>query len=140
MAEPITAAVRLVVTPDPNKPGKFTARLDGTGEVVVHSSRQPLADAARELLLARGFDPVTPLTMRHEGSPHDSFRPLPIGKWAGWTYEERERDGIRCARWMPRRLHAERQKSGSEPRMPPKAHISEIRSYGEPAQHQGRAA
>ena len=53
-------------------------------------------DGARELL-ARGFDPATPLTMRMEGKTYDSFQPLPIGKWAGWTYAERERDRLSVA-------------------------------------------
>ena len=77
------AAIRLVVTPepDPEKAGRFAARLESTGEVIVASTRQPLVDGARELL-ARGFDPATPLTMRMEGKAYDSFQPLPIGQWA----------------------------------------------------------
>ena len=74
------AAIRLVVAP--KSAGRFTARLESTGEVIVEGTRQPLVDGARALL-ARGFDPATPLTMRHEGKGYDSFQPLPIGKWAG---------------------------------------------------------
>ena len=90
------AAIRLVVTPepDPEKAGRFAARLESTGEVIVASTRQPLVDGARELL-ARGFDPATPLTMRHEGKAYDSFQPLPIGKWAGWTYTRAREHALR---------------------------------------------
>jgi hypothetical protein len=114
---------RLLITPeaDAQKGGRFVGRLESTGELIVAGSRQPLVDGARELL-ARGFDPPTPLTMRHEGKAYDSFQPLPIGKWAGWTYEERDRDGLRCVRWIPRALHAGGQKSGSEPSEVPNPH------------------
>jgi hypothetical protein len=120
MVRPPLAAIRLVVTPetDPEKAGRFAARLESTGEVVVASTRQPLADGARELL-ARGFDPATPLTMRHEGKAYDSFQPLPIGQWAGWTYTEGENTPLRCVRWMPRPAVGEGQKSGAEPSVAP---------------------
>ena len=120
-------AIRLVVAPE--SAGKFTARLEGTGEVIVTGTRQPLVDGARALL-ARGFDPATPMTMRHEGKAYDSFQPLPIGQWAGWTYEERDRDGLRCVRWMPRALHAGGQKSGSEPLVAPEGRETEKRFHG----------
>ena len=138
------APIRLVVSPelDPEKAGRFAARLESTGEVIVASTRQPLVDGARELL-ARGFDPATPLTMRHDGKSCDSLQPLQISKWAKWTYEERERDGIRCARWMPRQLHAEGQKSGSEPLVVPEGPQTENRFHGggyfEPATLPGAA-
>lgn len=99
MPKPI-AAVRLIVIPDLQKAGRFTAHLEDTGDVIVSDSRQPLADGARELI-ARGFDPDAMLTMRHEGSRHDSFRPAPIRAWAKWTYQEGERRALSRARWMP---------------------------------------
>jgi hypothetical protein len=74
---------------------------------------QRLTVGARALP-AQGYDPGWPLTMRHEGAAHDSFRALPIGKWAGWTYVERDRDGLRCVHWIPRALHAGAPKSGAE--------------------------
>jgi hypothetical protein len=129
---PRPTAIRLVVTSE--AAGRwFTARLESTGELIVTSTRQPLVDGARELL-ARGFDPATPLTMRHEGNAYDSFHPLPIGKWAGWTYEERDRDGLRCVRWIPRALHAGGQKSGSEPLVAPEGRETENRFHGGPPQ------
>jgi hypothetical protein len=133
MNEPITAAVRLVASPeaDPQKAGRFTARLESRGEVIVASTRQPLVDGARELL-GRGFDPATPLTMRMEGKAYDSLQPMPIGNWAGWTYEESERDGLRCVRWRPRALHAGGQKSGSEPSVAPEGREMENRFHGGP--------
>jgi hypothetical protein len=115
--------IRLIISPeaDPQKAGRLTGRLESTGGVIVTNTRQPLVDGARELL-ARGFDRATPLTMRMEGKAYDSFQPLPIGKWAGWTYEERDRDGLRCARWIPRALHAGGQKSGVEEPAVPNPH------------------
>jgi hypothetical protein len=114
---------RLIVTPeaDRQKAGRFTARMESSGEDIVANTRQPLVDGARELL-ARGFDPGTPLTMRLEGKAYDSVRPLPIGHWAGWTYTEGETTHLRCARWMPRPAVGEGQKSGSEPSVVPNPH------------------
>jgi hypothetical protein len=114
-AQPSKEAVmeRLIVIPLESKPGRFSGRLESTGEVIVGSTKQPLADGARELL-ARGFDPAAPFTMRHERSAHDSFQPLPIGRWAGWTYEEGERTTLRQAPWMPFPAGAGTQKSTSE--------------------------
>jgi hypothetical protein len=105
--------IRLVVASEADSPGRFTARLESTGELIVASTRQPLVDGAR-VLLAQGFDPDTPLTMRHQGSAHDSFQPLPIGQWAGWTYEESGTKPLRRVRWMPFPTAAGRQKAGVE--------------------------
>ena len=116
MVESPLVATRLVVTPehDPEKAGRFAARLESTGEVVVASTRQPLVDGARELL-ARGFDPAALLTMRMGAKPYDSFQPLPIGQWAKWTYKEREKSGLAVERWMPFAVPRSGQKSGIEP-------------------------
>jgi hypothetical protein len=112
---------RLIVIPLEGKPGRFSFRLESTGEVIVSNTRQPLVDGARELL-ARGFDPATLLTMRHEGKAYDSFQPLPIGKWGGWTYTEGETTPLRCAHWMPRPVVGEGQKSGVEAPLVPNPH------------------
>jgi hypothetical protein len=110
----------LLVTPeaDPQKAGRFTGRPESTGEVIVANTRQPLVDGARELL-ARGFDPGTPLTMRHEGKTYDSFQPLPIGQWAKWSYAEGEKTPLQRQRWKPREMPIaacpEEQKSGLGP-------------------------
>jgi hypothetical protein len=127
---PHSQALRLVASPAA-KAGRFSARLE-SGEVIVASTRQPLVDGARALL-ALGFDPATPLTMRHHGKAFDSFRPLPIGQWAGWTFEENDRDGLRCVRWRPRALHAEGQKSGSEASLVPEGQVTGNRFHGVPA-------
>jgi hypothetical protein len=82
-------------------------------EAVVTGSAQPLADGARELL-AHGFDPAALLTMRMEGKTYDSFAPLPIGTWAGWTCTEGETTSLRCARWVPRPAVGKGQKSTSK--------------------------
>jgi hypothetical protein len=108
---------RLVVVPKPvtdlrpNRPARFLARLESSGEIVVLSHR-PLVDGARALL-ERGADPTTLMTMRHVGNAFDSFRPAPIGVWAGLTYDESDRDGLKRRRWMPRQLQEEAQKSTS---------------------------
>jgi hypothetical protein len=94
--------IRLILTPEPvptdthPAPLRFEATLDGAHVVTSH---QPLADGAR-VLLARGWHPDTPVTIRHAGSVHDSFAPRPIGEWARWTYT----DGRRLLRqeWRPR--------------------------------------
>src|SRR5262252_2099245 len=115
---------RLIVSPgtDPQKAGKFTACLESIGEAIVRGSRQPLVDGARELL-ARGYDPATPLTMQHQGSTTcDSFKAAPIGEWAKWTYTEGETSPLRKARWMPRAAVGEGQKSGVWPAAGPEGH------------------
>ena len=132
MANVVT--IRLLVAPD--SAGRFTAGLESTGEVIVASTRQPLVDGARELL-ARGFDPSTPLTMRHEGKHYDSFQPLPIGKWAGWTYEESGTKPLRRVRWMPFPTAAGTQKSGSEPLVVPEGRETENRLHGGAPQQPG---
>ena len=131
------AAIRLVVTPepDPEKAGRFVARLESTGEVIVASTRQPLVDGARELL-ARGFDPAALLTMRLEGKVYDSFQPLPIGEWAKWTYKEREKGGLAVERWMPFAVPRSGQKSGSEPLVAPEGQETENRFHGGPPHQQ----
>ena len=83
------------------------------GEVIVRGSRQPLVDGARELL-ARGLDPATLLTMRHQGKAYDSFRPAPIGEWAKWTYQEGEKRTLTRALWRPFADMRGTQKSGSD--------------------------
>jgi hypothetical protein len=119
---------RLIVKVLPSKPGRFSAYLESTGAPVVTGSKQPIADGARELL-AHGFDPATPLTMRHDGSSHDSFTPLPIGKWAKLTYQERDHGGLALARWMPFAAPAGTQKSGSELSGVPEATPEQKRLY-----------
>jgi hypothetical protein len=133
MAASGKTAIRLVVTPE--AAGRFTARLESTGELIVTGTRQPIVDGAR-VLLAHGFDPATPLTMRHEGKAYDSFQPMPIGHWAKWTYKEGEKDALRRAPWMP--LPADRgwQKSGSDPSVVPEGREPENRFHGGPPQHQ----
>jgi hypothetical protein len=137
MAKSPPGAICLVVTPepDPEKAGRFVARLESTGEVVVASTRQPLVDGARELI-AYGFDPNTPLTMRMEGKAYDSFQPLPIGKWAKWTYKEGEKDALRRTAWMPLPTDRGWQKSGSEPSVAPEGRATGNRFHDGARQQQ----
>jgi hypothetical protein len=132
-----SAAIRLVVAPE--AAGRFTARLESTGEAIVAGTRQPLVDGAREML-ARGFDPATPLTMRHKGKAYDSFQPMPIGHWAKWTYKEREKGGMAVERWMPFAIPRSGQKSGSEPSVAPEGRETENRFHGGARQQQQPAA
>ena len=133
MAPSAKAAIRLIVAAE--SAGRFTARLESTGELLVTSTRQPLVDGARALL-ARGFDPCTPLTMRHEGKAYDSFQPMPIGHWAKWTYKEREKGGMAVERWMPFAVPRSGQKSGSEALVAPEGRETENRFHGEPPHRQ----
>jgi hypothetical protein len=119
---------RLIVAALEKKPGRFSAYLESTGDVIVTGSAQPLVDGARELL-ARGFDPGALLTMRMEGKTYDSFEPLPIGKWAGLTYEEGERTTLRAAVWMPFPAGAGTQKSTSKLSDVPEATPGQKRLY-----------
>jgi hypothetical protein len=119
----------LVVAPE--TPGRFTARLESTAELVVENSRQPLVDGAR-VLLGQGFDPGTPLTMRHERKGYNSFQPMPIGHWAKWTYKEGEKDALRRTPWMPLPTDRGWQKSGSEPSKVPEDWETENRFHGGP--------
>jgi hypothetical protein len=115
--------IKLIIIPeaDPQKGGRFTGRLESTGEAIVANTRQPLVDGARELL-ARGIDPATPLTMRLEGKAYDSFRHLPLGEWAKWTYTEPDKRGLKSQRWIPFSGARDGQKSGSEPSVVPNPH------------------
>jgi hypothetical protein len=109
-SQPTTA--RLIVTPEA-RAGRFTGRLQRTGELVVSNSRQPLVDAARRLL-ELGFDPATPLTMRLIGKAHDSFNPLPIGQWAKWTYSEGEEHPLKRRVWVPREVPVAADREGQK--------------------------
>jgi hypothetical protein len=133
MLAPTKAVIRLVVAPE--APGRLTARLEGTGEVIVASTRQPLVDGAR-VLLDQGYDPGALLTMRHEGMDYDSFRPMPIAEWAKWTYKEREKGGIAIERWMPFAVPWSGQKAGFEPSVAPEGPETENRFHGGPPQQQ----
>jgi hypothetical protein len=131
---------RLIATPDPRMAGRFTARLEG--EVIVTMTRQPLVDGARELL-ARGFDPATPLTMRMQERAYDSFQPMPIGKWAEWTYEEGEKTALQRRPWRPFGAGTGHQKSACEASVAPEGRGTENRFHGEqpqPTTRLGRAA
>ena len=99
---------RLVVEPEPSenmrpeKAARFVTRLERTGELMT-ISHQPLVDGARRML-ALGFEPETPLTMRHASKAFDSFTPMPIRYWAGWTYSESGSHPLRQRVWEPRTM------------------------------------
>ncbi|SEP42877.1 hypothetical protein SAMN02990966_06123 [Rhodospirillales bacterium URHD0017] len=132
--------LRLFITPDAG-PGRFVARLESSDEPIVQGTRQPLVDGAR-VLLERGLDPTTPVTMRHAGQAFDSFRPLPITAWALWTYKEPDQRPL-YRRWMRFADIWSDQETRSEPLVAPKAHRPGNRLYGDPGcigdAHGGRA-
>jgi hypothetical protein len=130
------AAMRLVVASKAASVGRFTAWLESTGELLVVNTRQPLVDGGR-VLLARGFDPTAPLTMRHEGSAHDSFRPAPLREWARWTYKEGESVSLRRSLWIPFPTDRNPQKSRSEPSVAPEDQETENRFLGGTGQRRG---
>lgn len=51
--------------------------LTEAGELLVAATEHPLTDGAH-VLVRRGFEPETPVTLRHEGADHDSFKPMPL--------------------------------------------------------------
>ncbi|WP_336486483.1 hypothetical protein [Methylobacterium nigriterrae] len=102
---PITI-IELTVRPNPRGYGQPSVYLGGTFLCTV---RQPFFDGARELL-RRGYSPDTLLTMRHQGSAHRSFVPIPIGQAAKLTVVENDTDGLRVTRYEPYPLKTERKR------------------------------
>jgi hypothetical protein len=83
MTEPVRIMARRIPWPDlsakPNRSG-LRLRWDAlteAGELLVAATERPLADGAQALAL-RGLHPETLVTIRHDGSPHDSFAPMPL--------------------------------------------------------------
>ena len=76
--------LRIRTKPHPKRPGVFVASLEGKTLCI---SRTPLADGARALIRL-GFPPAMLVTMRHEGSAHDSFVPETLANWAARAYVE----------------------------------------------------
>jgi hypothetical protein len=56
---------------------RWDALHEETGELLAAGTEHPLPDAAHALAM-RGLPRETLVTMRHEGSPHDSFVPMPL--------------------------------------------------------------
>jgi hypothetical protein len=57
----------IIVSRVQGSPGHYRAQLEGSDALLVQSSRQPFVDSAR-VLIARGHNGGTELTMRHAGS------------------------------------------------------------------------
>ena len=76
--------LRIRTKPHPKRPGVFIASFEGRTLCI---SRTPMADGARALL-RMGFHPTILVTMRHEGSAHDSFVPETLANWAARAYVE----------------------------------------------------
>ena len=56
---------------------RWDALREDTGEMLAARTEYPLADAAHALMM-RGVPGDTPVTFRHEASPHDSFLAMPL--------------------------------------------------------------
>lgn len=84
----------LILKPHIEHGGYHLDRFDAyVGSELIVTSRRPWFDGAR-VLLKRGHDPDTLLTIRHDGKDYDSFAARPIGELAKWTIKERDRGGL----------------------------------------------
>ncbi|WP_336492634.1 hypothetical protein [Methylobacterium nigriterrae] len=100
--------IELTVRPNPRGYGPYRVY---PGQTLLCTVRQPFYDGARELL-RRGYSPDAFLTMRHEGSAHRSFVPIPIGQAAKLTVVENDADGLRVRVYEPRPIKANQEKKG----------------------------
>lgn len=94
----------LLIRPTPGKPGLYRAYL---GNDLIVTSKQPFFDGARALLRL-GYPPDLLITMRHEGSAHPSFVPMPLSEASGLTVVENARKGPVITRYEPYPLKEER--------------------------------
>jgi hypothetical protein len=76
----------ILVSPIRTSPGHFEAKLESADELLVGSSRQPFADAAR-VVLGKGYNPASVLEMKHAESDTVALRSS-LGKAAKLTVEE----------------------------------------------------
>jgi hypothetical protein len=92
--------ITIIVVPVPQAPGRFSAKLAGTHELLATSSRAPFLDAARRLLeLGHSADAV--LVMKHAGSDIACLRAA-VGKAAALTVKEKAGGSRpRFAPWVP---------------------------------------
>jgi hypothetical protein len=92
--------VRRISTPTrANGRELWEARLED-GLVLVARSKTPFFDGARAMLSA-GFDPGAATTMRHIGSPHDSFEPISLAAAAGLAVTEAVAQSVRIRAYRP---------------------------------------
>lgn len=80
--------IELLIQPSKTKAHHYQAYL---GDTVLCTSRTPFFEGAR-VLLSRGYDPNTGLTLRHRGAAHVSLRST-ISAAAGQTVIENSREG-----------------------------------------------
>ena len=80
--------IEITITPTNRHRHHYDAYI---GSTLLCTSRIPFFDGAR-VLLSKGYDPNTPLTMRHQGSALVSLRST-IGSAAKLTVVENGRDG-----------------------------------------------
>jgi hypothetical protein len=68
----VSEVAKIVIPVEPtDRHGRFRARLDG--RVIIESTRQPLLDTARTLVV-ESFDPNAIFEMRHAGADHVALR------------------------------------------------------------------
>lgn len=63
-------------------------------KLIATATRNPLFDGARELI-AMGYSEEVLVTLRHEGSDHDSFKPMKLGTAAKLTTSEEVHRSVR---------------------------------------------
>lgn len=81
------------------RPGRWLA-LDEDGSVLLKNTASPLLSGAR-VLLKQGVPPETFVTMRHEGSETDAFRPVPLRQATALGISERDHRSVRFDAWKP---------------------------------------
>jgi hypothetical protein len=74
--------------------------LDEDGAVIVPSAKDPFLEGCR-VLLKRGVDPDTLVTMQHEGGAHVSFVPIRLKHAAKLALSERTERSVRFGPWRP---------------------------------------
>ena len=73
----------LTLRPHVKPNGDYTGKFDAyVGDDFICRSREPLFDAAR-VLMARGYNPDTLLTTRHDGKAFDNFSRRRLACWPG---------------------------------------------------------
>lgn len=90
--------LRLTLRPHVKPNGDHTGKFDALiGSDFIYRAREPLFDGAR-VLLARGYNPDTLMTTRHEGKQFDNFKPASIGAMAELATSE-DKNGPRIVKW-----------------------------------------
>jgi len=93
----MTRPLLIVIAEISQRRGKFSAHLPD-GRKLLSSSRQPLLDAAR-VLLVEGIPPDPPIAMQHKGSATIAMTST-VGEAAKLTVKEKP-NGPKFRKWEP---------------------------------------